>query len=391
MHQREGATAISSSVKQAPVQEAPVRDKQEPERVIARMELPWRTIAKVIFTIAVLLLVVRLRSIILLFVISLLLTAALNPAVAWFQKRGLKRGVAVTVVLLGLLAFFALILLILIPPIVDETGKFVDDLPDYVDHTQGLLQSRYPSLYERLRNYAEQKAQNGGIPVDVPIPRLIAAGAGIVQGVSDTVIVFVITAYLLLDGQRIYRWLVRYLPDNQESKVRQAMPEISSVVSGYVVGQVLTSLLFGIYSFALLSILGVPQPLFLALLAAVLDAVPIVGVAIATVPTVLLALTVSIPAAIIVVVAYVLYQQVENYVIVPRVYRGTLQISSFAVLVSVIIGSELLGILGVLMALPIAAAIPVVERIWIPSAHLSRYSTEDADEPGAPAQVPKSP
>jgi predicted PurR-regulated permease PerM len=109
----------------------------------------------------------------------------------------------------------------------------------------------------------------------------------------------------------------------------------------------------------------VPQALFLALLAAAFDAVPLVGVFIATVPAVLLALTVSVPAAIIVLVAYVVYQQFENYVLAPRVYRGTLQISSFAVLIAVLVGAQLLGIVGALLALPVAAAIPVVEQIWI--------------------------
>jgi predicted PurR-regulated permease PerM len=365
MHHRLGERTISVKAEQTTATAEPGPKHETPEKVIARIELPWRTVARVIITLAILWLIVRLWSILLLLLIGLLLTAALSPAVAWFQKHGLRRGTAVTAVLLSLLAGFALILLILIPPIVTETGNFADDMPTYVEHYQGVLQDSYPSLYQRLKDYADQKSRSGEIAVDVPVPRIIAAGAGVIQAVSDTVVVLVITAYLLLDGGRIYRWSVRYLPDNQEVKVRRAMPEISSVVSGYVAGQILTSLLFGIFAFVVLSLANVPQPLFLALLAAILDAVPIVGVFIATIPAVLLALTVSVPTAIVVVVAYVLYQQLENYVIVPRVYRGTLQISSFAVLVSVIVGSELLGIIGVLIALPIAAAIPVVERIWI--------------------------
>jgi predicted PurR-regulated permease PerM len=388
MHHRQGASAISAK---APTKPDPATEEavQEPiVRTVTRIELPWRTVARVILTLAIIWLIIRLWSILLLFIIGLLLTAALSPAVLWFQRRGLRRGTAVSVVLLSLLAAFVIILLILIPPIVTETGNFADDLPSYVSHYRGVLQDRYPSLYQRLKNYADQKSQSGGLAVDVPVPRILAAGAGIFQAISDTVVVLVITAYLLLDGARIYRWSVRYLPDNQEMKVRQAMPEISHVVSGYVAGQVLTSFLFGLFSFIVLELAGVPQPLFLALLAAILDAVPIVGVFIATIPAVLLALTVSVPVAIIVVVAYVLYQQFENYVIVPRVYRGTLQISSFAVLVAVIIGGELLGIIGVLIALPIAAAIPVVERIWIPSAYITRSQPEQAETPKEPEQVP---
>ena len=131
-----------------------------------------------------------------------------------------------------------------------------------------------------------------------------------------------------------------------------------------MVGQAITSLLFGVIAFATLTLVGVPQPLLLAVLAGLLDAVPIAGILVATVPAVLLALTVSWPAATIVFAVYIAYQQIENYLVVPRIYRGTLKISSFAVLIAVLVGAKLLGIVGVLLALPVAAAVPVVERVW---------------------------
>ena len=194
--------------------------------------------------------------------------------------------------------------------------------------------------------------------------RFLAAGTGLFRGISAFLIVLVMTAYLLADGERIYDWTVRYLPHEQRVRVRQALPEISRVVSGYLLGQFLTSLLFGIFAYVVLSILGVPQPLLLAILAAVADAIPVVGVVIATIPAVLLALTVSPSVAGIVLALYLAYQQVENYLIVPRVYRGTLELHPFAVLIAVLVGAQLLGVLGVLLALPIAAAVPVIERIW---------------------------
>jgi predicted PurR-regulated permease PerM len=159
-----------------------------------------------------------------------------------------------------------------------------------------------------------------------------------------------------------------------------------------VLGQLITSALFGLFSFALLTLLDVPQALFLAILAAFMDAIPIAGILIATVPAVLLAFTVSPTAAVIVLVAYVVYQQVENYIIVPRVYNNTLQISSFAVLVSVLIGGELLGILGVLLALPVAAAIPAIERIWIGERHPWRERARPQPRFDAvPDQIPPKP
>jgi predicted PurR-regulated permease PerM len=334
-------------------------------RTTTRIELPWRTIARILLVLAVLWLLYELRGFLLTFLIALLLTAAFDPPVRWLQRRGIPRSGAVGLVFLAFIAGIVGILLLLIPPLVDEARAVADRLPELVDKTRGILQNRYPSLYERLQNFAQNQADSGSVNIPVALPSIISVGAGIVTAISDLFVALVMTAYLLLDGRRIYRWSVRYLPDDQEAKVRQALPQISHVVAGYVAGQVLTSALFGIFAFTVLSIVGVPQAVFLAVLAAILDAVPIVGVAIATVPAALLALTGSVADAAIVVGAYIGYQQIENHYIVPKVYSGTLQISSFAVLVAVVIGGELLGILGALLALPIAAAIPVVERIWI--------------------------
>jgi predicted PurR-regulated permease PerM len=127
---------------------------------------------------------------------------------------------------------------------------------------------------------------------------------------------------------------------------------------------VITSVLFSIFAFVTLTIAGVPNPVLMAVLAGVCDGIPLVGATLATIPPVLLALTVSVPTAVVVLVLYVAYQQVENYVVAPRAYKNALQISSLAVLVAVTIGGALLGVVGALLALPVAAAIPAIARVW---------------------------
>ncbi len=181
---------------------------------------------------------------------------------------------------------------------------------------------------------------------------------------ANTLFVLVLALYLVVDGERVYGWLARYLSPVQQIRVRRAMPEVVTIVSGYVVGQTITSLLFGIFAFAVLVLADVPGALLLAVLAGVLDAVPLVGVPAATIPAVLLALTVSLPRAAVVLGLYVAYQQVENYLIVPRIYGKSLRVSSIGILLAVVVGGQLLGIVGILLALPLAAAIPVIERIW---------------------------
>jgi predicted PurR-regulated permease PerM len=330
------------------------------QRVTTRIELPYKTIAKVIVTLAVLWLLARLWTILLLVFIAILLAAAINPVVRRLQRAGLPRTGAVAIVFIAILGVAAGILLLLIPPLIDEGRQLAADLPSYAERAQGILKDN-PDLYQRIQDAANRGSADPGIVFS----GFLAFGSGLISAISNGLIVLVLTVYILVDGERIYAWCVRYLPDKQEQKLTRAVPEVSKVVSGYVVGQLITSALFGIFTFVLLAALGVPQPLFLAIMAAFADAIPIAGVFIATVPAVLLAATVSWEAASITLVAYITYQQVENYLIVPRVYQKSLNVSSFAVLIAVLIGGQLLGIIGVLMALPIAAVIPAIEKIWI--------------------------
>jgi predicted PurR-regulated permease PerM len=327
--------------------------------ITVRHEVPVRTVVTVVAVLAGLWLLAQLWTLLLSLFIALLLTAALDPPVTRLERRGVPRAVSIAIIILALGGIVAGGVALVAPPLVEQGTQFADAFPGYLDTIKQVTQAN-PEIVTRL-----QDAVDGGQANPQAIAsRFLAAGAGLFRGISAFFIVLVMTAYLLADGERIYDWTVRYLPQAQRLRVRRALPEISRVVSGYLLGQLLTSLLFGVFTYLVLSILGVPQPLLLAILAAVADAIPVVGVVIATVPAVLLALTVSLPTAGIVLALYIAYQQVENYVIVPRVYRGTLELHPFAVLLAVLVGAELLGVLGVLLALPIAAAVPVIERIW---------------------------
>jgi predicted PurR-regulated permease PerM len=345
--------------------------------VRARLEVPTRTIVKVALALLVLWLGVRLASVLLEVFCALLLTAALDPLVTRLEGRGWRRSTAVAALLGVLLAVTAGLLALTVPPLIRQGTQLATDLPGYLDRSQPYFRD-HPKLYTQVHTFLDTRAKDPSLYLS----HAQAVGTGVVTFVTRSLLVLTMTAYLLVaDGERSLFRLFGYLPPAQRAKVRRALPEVSRVVSGYAVGQVVTSTLFGLFAFGVCLALGVPQPLLLALLAAVADAVPIVGAVLATAPAVLLALTVSPTAAIVVFALYAAYQQVENHVIVPRVYRSTLQISSFGVLVAVAIGAQLLGVVGALIALPVAAAIPVIERIW----------REDQGPPPAPDEVGLAP
>lgn len=328
-----------------------------------RLDLPWPTAAKAV---AVLVgagvaahLVGLLTPILLQVLVALLITAALTPPVNWLIAHGVPRPGAVAVVMGGIGLAAAGLLLLVAQQLVSEGRALATALPGYVDRAQGVL-SGYPQLNQRLR---AASASGAGDPGSL-LPAVLTAGGGVFTGLADAVAVVAMAAYLLAGGERGLGYVMNALSPSLRAKTRRAAPDIVHVVGGYLLGQAVTSLAFGLFAFAVLRPLGVPQPLLLALLAAILDAVPIVGVLVATSLPVLLALTVSQPVAVAVLAAFLVYHQVESHVLVPRIYGRMLGISSLAVLVAVLVGYRLLGILGVLIALPLAAAVPAVRSAW---------------------------
>ncbi len=197
------------------------------------------------------------------------------------------------------------------------------------------------------------------------LKRPLAWGQMILESSLAAALVLILTLYLLLDGKRTYAWLLAYVPRRHRQKMAQTVPAVSEVVMGYVQGQFVTSLLAGAFAFGVLTILGVPSALPLAVLAAICDVLPILGVFLSTVPAAIFALTVSPFAAAAVLVLYLLYHALENSVIIPRVYGKRLRLSPLVVLIALMVGGSLYGVLGAVLILPLFAAYPAIERIWL--------------------------
>jgi predicted PurR-regulated permease PerM len=334
-------------------------DADEPV-VRARLEVPPRTIATVAIGLLLIWLLIKLSTVLIQVLLALLLTAALDPLVTRLERRGWTRTRAVGMLLLGTFIIILAVLALAVPAMISEGRQLSSDLPSYVERARPYFKG-HPDAYARLQDFANRRAKDPSLYLS----HAKTVGLGIGTLLAQLLLLTTMTAYLLVaDGERLLFWLFRYIPVSQRPKIRQALPEISHVVSAYVVGQIITSALFAGFAVATCLAFGIPQAILLALLAFVADAIPIIGATIATIPAVLLAFTVSPTTAVIVLVLYIAYQQVENHFIVPRVYRSALQIPSFGVLIAVAVGSQLLGILGALIALPIAAAVPVIERIW---------------------------
>ena len=193
--------------------------------MINKLELPGRTIAKVILTLVIIWLLTRLWSTLLLGIIALLLAAALFPAVRWLEKRGFRRTLAVATVVLALIGFVAALLALVVPPLIDDGRQFAEKLPEYVEDGQRIL-NQNPDIYQRI----QAAAQCGSADPSAIFGGFLTVGQSLISGIANSLIVLVLAIYIMVDGERIYAWLVRYLPADKRDKLDRTVPEVSRVV-----------------------------------------------------------------------------------------------------------------------------------------------------------------
>lgn len=327
------------------------------------IELPWRTVLRVLLTLGLLWFIYQTQDVLMQIFVGFLLAAALFPLVWRLERRGLSRGAAVVSVLLSTLAALALLVALIVPSLVEEASDFWENLPIYARESLAFLKPREPDLYNRIIAYIDRQTTDATVP-DIDIEQAISGGMTVFGILAGAIAAIAVAAFTLTTGDETLKSLGRGLPKGQEEKVRRLVPEVIRVVSGYIVGQMINSTLFAVFTFALFTLLDLPSPLVAAVIAFILDAVPIVGATLATGIFAVLALAQGTTEFLIIVVTCLIYQQFENYVTSPRVFGRTLRISPFVSLIAVLIGSTLMGIPGVLLGPPVAALISAAIRVW---------------------------
>jgi predicted PurR-regulated permease PerM len=300
--------------------------------------------------------------------VALFLTLALAPAVTALERHGLRRrGAATAVVFLLAIVVAAGLGALLIPPLVDQISGFADALPGYLhDLTKGRGPLGFLERNYHVVEKARQAASNGGAAK-------FAGGAGAVLALTRSIVTAIVgfvtvvflTLFMLLEGQAWWERGLGMLPARSRPRWRNVGRQVAQTVSGYVTGNLLISVIAGASSAVVLVILGVPFPLALGLLVAVLDLVPLAGATLAGIVLVTVGLLTSLTAGIVIAVFFVLYQQAENHILQPLVYGRTVQLSPLVVLIAILIGTEVAGVIGALGAIPVAGALQIVLLDWL--------------------------
>jgi predicted PurR-regulated permease PerM len=300
--------------------------------------------------------------------ISVFLAVALAPPVN-LLSRYMKRGLAIMAVYLAILGTVVLLGLLLIPPIVSEINDLADNAPsyatdvrDYVEKNDTLrkLEKDY-DITQKLQDEAAKLPSKAGGAATV----LRDIGFGLVNSLFALVTILVLTAFILANGRRWVDGALTLAPEARAIRIRRALDDMAGAVAGYVIGALTISLIDGIASFIVLTILDVPFAAPLAVMMGLMSLVPLVGATIGAVLVGIVTVFSDFPTVTIVWVIYaIVYQQFENNVIQPQVQKRTVRVHPFVVLVSVLFGATLLGVLGALIAIPVAASIDIGLKEW---------------------------
>jgi predicted PurR-regulated permease PerM len=300
------------------------------------------------------------RAILVRIVIALFIAVSLDPAVRALERRGMRRGFAVTLIFLLAVVLVAGFLLSVIPPLVTQFSNLVDDLPAYLARLQD-RSSQFRELNDRFNVSDQLQGLVGTLPGRLGSGLLGFTGR-VFGAVFNSLTILVFTIYFMADMPRIRTGLVRLFPVERRPRARQVVDLVVDKVGGYMIGNIIISLIAGVASWIAFTVLGVPFALPLAFVIAICDLIPMIGATIGAVIGVTVALFTAdlIPTTLLVALFFLAYQQLENYLIAPRVLKTTVELGAAAVLISGLIGATVLGLVGALMAIPVAAAFNVL-------------------------------
>jgi predicted PurR-regulated permease PerM len=302
--------------------------------------------------------------------VAAFIAMGLDPLVRFLQRRGLGRGQAVATVFLLLLFVVAGFAAAVLPTLIKQIAEFSQSLPDTVENLQhSELFRRLDEDYGVVSNASEEirKRVTSGETVAQVFGGVLGAGRAVLSGFFSTITVLVLTLYFLASLPHIIDAVFRLVPASRRPRSRALGDEIVRRIGGYVAGQTVVAFLNGFLTFVILMVLGLPYAAVIAFLVFLLGLIPLIGATIGAVIVVLVGFTDSWQVALGLGIYYVVYQQIENYVIAPRVMARTVSVPGAIALIAALAGGSLLGILGALVAIPLAAGLLlIVQEVVLP-------------------------
>mgnify|MGYP000533345849 FL=1 len=302
-------------------------------------------------------------AVFILIIISIFLAAGLNPAVLFFQNRGLNRGASVGAVMASVLLFVAAFIAIAVPPLLDQGNQLLDNAPVLIKDLNNNafindLNNKY-GVIDSLQTKIDSLIKDGQFAITA-FGGVIGVGKAVVSGLVSTITILVLTLYFLASLPQVINIALRFVPATRRDRVSKLTNAIVGRIGSFVGGQAIIAALAATFILIMGLIVGMPYPGPLAMVVLICGFIPLVGHFIGMSIVTVVSLTDSLTTAAIALGAYILYVQIENYVITPRIMRKSLAIPGLVTIIAALLGASLLGLVGGLLAVPIAAAVLLI-------------------------------
>ena len=302
-------------------------------------------------------------AVFILIIISIFLAAGLNPAVLFFQNRGLNRGASVGAVMASVLLFVAAFIAIAVPPLIDQGNQLLDNAPALIKDLNNNafindLNNKY-GVIDSLQTKIDSLIKDGQFAITA-FGGVIGVGKAVVSGLVSTITILVLTLYFLASLPQVINIGLRFVPATRRDRVSKLTNAIVGRIGSFVGGQAIIAALAATFILIMGLIVGMPYPGPLAMVVLICGFIPLVGHFIGMSIVTVVSLTDSLTTAAISLGAYILYVQIENYVITPRIMRKSLAIPGLVTIIAALLGASLLGLVGGLLAVPIAAAVLLI-------------------------------
>jgi predicted PurR-regulated permease PerM len=314
-------------------------------------------------------------AVFILIIVSIFLAAGLNPAVLFFQNRGLKRGAAVGAVMACVLIFVAAFIAIAVPPLLDQGNQLIDNAPQLIKDLNNNafindLNIKY-GVIDSLQTRVDSVIKDGQFAITA-FGGVIGVGKAVVSGLVSTITILTLTLYFLASLPQVVEISLKFVPASRRNRVSKLVNAIISRVGSFVGGQAIIAALAAIFILIMGLIIGMPYAGPLAVIVLVCGFIPLIGHFIGMTIVTLVSLTASISIAAIALASYIIYVQIENYLITPRIMKRSLSIPGLVTIIAALLGTSLLGLIGGLLAVPIAAAILLIlDEVVFPRADQS--------------------
>ena len=314
-------------------------------------------------------------AVFILIIISIFLAAGLNPAVLFFQNRGLNRGASVGAVMASVLLFVAAFIAIAVPPLLDQGNQLLDNAPALIKDLNNNafindLNNKY-GVIDSLQTKIDSLIKDGQFAITA-FGGVIGVGKAVVSGLVSTITILVLTLYFLASLPQVINIALRFVPATRRDRVSKLTNAIVARIGSFVGGQAIIAALAATFILIMGLIIGMPYPGPLAMVVLICGFIPLVGHFIGMSIVTVVSLTDSLTTAAIALGAYILYVQIENYVITPRIMRKSLAIPGLVTIIAALLGASLLGLVGGLLAVPIAAAVLLIlDEVVFPRADQS--------------------